>query len=177
MSNRPLDKHLKAGRIGRGLILVAAAIQTTGFIARWSEGKQTTIEAVAVANAYMLSWWAWQGSKHNEKMVREMIENGGVADIEKGTVGKGGEKEKVDLGGTTEQGKEGSEVTTSDTEKEALKEETAEEEKARALREAGPQNLGDAWTATYYVLLVGGAYGFYKLLFPWTASANALAVI
>lgn len=131
MSNRPLDKHLKAGRIGRGLILVAAAIQTTGFIARWSEGKQTTIEAVAVANAYMLSWWAWQGSKHNEKMVREMIENGGVVDIEKGTVGKGGEKEKVDLGGTTEERKEGSEVTIVDTEKEALKEETAEGEKAR----------------------------------------------
>lgn len=55
--------------------------------------------------------------------------------------------------------------------------EGAEEEKARALREAGPQNLGDAWTVTYYVLLVGGAYGFYKLLFPWTASANALALI
>lgn len=111
--------------------MVAAAIQTTGFIARWSEGKQTTIEAVAVANAYMLSWWAWQGSKHNEKTVREMIENGGVADIEKATAVKGDEKEKVDLGGTTEKGKEGSEVTTADTEKEALKEETAEEEKAR----------------------------------------------
>jgi prenyl protein peptidase len=55
--------------------------------------------------------------------------------------------------------------------------EGAEEDKARALREAGPQNLGDAWTVTYYVLLVGGAYGFYRLLFPWTASANALAVI
>jgi hypothetical protein len=127
MSNRPLDKHLKAGRIGRGLILVAAAIQTTGFIARWSEGKQTTIEAVAVANVYMLSWWAWQGSKHNEKTVREMIENGGVADIEKATAVKGDEKEKVDLGGTTQEGKEGSEVTIADTEKEALKEETAEE--------------------------------------------------
>jgi prenyl protein peptidase len=55
--------------------------------------------------------------------------------------------------------------------------EGAEEEKARALREAGPQNLGDAWTVTYYVLLVGGAYGFYKLLFPWTASVNALVAI
>lgn len=53
----------------------------------------------------------------------------------------------------------------------------AEEEKARALREAGPQNLGVAWTVTYYLLLVGGAYGFYVLLFPWTVSANALAVI
>ncbi|CAN9358525.1 unnamed protein product [Alternaria alternata] len=131
MSNRPLGKHIKAGRIGRWLILAAAGLQTTGFIARWSEGKQTTIEAAAVANAYMLSWWAWQGSKHNEKMVREMIENGGVVDIEKGTVRKGGEKEKVDLGGTTEAGKEGSEVTIADTEKEALKKETAEEEKAR----------------------------------------------
>jgi prenyl protein peptidase len=55
--------------------------------------------------------------------------------------------------------------------------EGAQEEKARALREAEPQNLGDAWTVTYYVLLVGGAYGFYKLLFPWTASGNALAAI
>ena len=55
--------------------------------------------------------------------------------------------------------------------------EGAEEEKARALREAGPQNLGDAWTVTYYVLLVGGAYGFYRLLFPWTASSNALVAI
>ena len=55
--------------------------------------------------------------------------------------------------------------------------ETPEEEKARALREAGPPNLGDAWTVTYYVLLVGGAYGFYRLLFPWTASPNALVAI
>jgi prenyl protein peptidase len=53
----------------------------------------------------------------------------------------------------------------------------AEEEKARALREAGPQNLGVVWTVTYYLLLVGGAYGFYALLYRWTASANALAVI
>jgi prenyl protein peptidase len=55
--------------------------------------------------------------------------------------------------------------------------EGAEEEKARALREAGPQNLGIAWTVTYYLLLVGGAYGFYALLYPWTASSNALAVV
>jgi prenyl protein peptidase len=50
------------------------------------------------------------------------------------------------------------------------------EEKARAMRQAGPQNLGVAWTAAYYVLLVGGAWGFYKLLFPWTESSNALAM-
>jgi prenyl protein peptidase len=37
--------------------------------------------------------------------------------------------------------------------------------------------LGVAWTATYYLLLVGGAYGFYAFLYPWTASANALAVV
>lgn len=55
--------------------------------------------------------------------------------------------------------------------------ESAEEEKARAMRDAGPQNLGVAWTATYYVLLVAGAYGFYKLLYPWTASVNSLAVV
>lgn len=55
--------------------------------------------------------------------------------------------------------------------------ESAEEEKARAMKDAGPQNLGVAWTVTYYLLLVSGAYGFYVLLFPWTASGNALAVI
>lgn len=54
--------------------------------------------------------------------------------------------------------------------------EGAEEEKARAMRQAGPQSLGVAWTAAYYALLAGGAWGFYKLLFPWTESANALAV-
>lgn len=57
--------------------------------------------------------------------------------------------------------------------------EGAEGEKARVLREAqmGPQDLGVAWTVVYYVLLVAGAYGFYVLLFPWTESANALAII
>lgn len=56
--------------------------------------------------------------------------------------------------------------------------EGAEEEKAKAMKEAaGPQNLGVAWTVAYYVLLVGGAYGFYELLFPWTESANALAIL
>jgi len=57
--------------------------------------------------------------------------------------------------------------------------EGAEEEKARAMssRQAeGPQSLGVGWTAAYYALLVGGAYGFYRLLFPWTESGNALAV-
>ena len=54
--------------------------------------------------------------------------------------------------------------------------ESAEKEKARAMRQAGPQSLGVAWTAAYYVLLVGGAWGFYKLLFPWTESPNALAM-
>ncbi|KAH9821472.1 CAAX protease self-immunity, partial [Teratosphaeria destructans] len=39
----------------------------------------------------------------------------------------------------------------------------------------GPQNLGMAWTWVYYVLLVVGAFGFYKLLFPLTESNNALA--
>lgn len=55
--------------------------------------------------------------------------------------------------------------------------EGAEEEKARAIREAqaGPRDLGVAWTVVYYALLVAGAFGFYKLLFPWTESANALS--
>jgi prenyl protein peptidase len=54
--------------------------------------------------------------------------------------------------------------------------ESAEEEKARRTRQSGPQSLGVAWTAAYYALLVGGAWGFYKLLFPWTESSNALAM-
>ena len=54
--------------------------------------------------------------------------------------------------------------------------ESTEEKKARAMREAGSRNLGVGWTVAYYVLLVGGAWGFYKLLFPWTESSNALAM-
>ncbi|KAF2767484.1 hypothetical protein EJ03DRAFT_276006 [Teratosphaeria nubilosa] len=37
------------------------------------------------------------------------------------------------------------------------------------------RNLGIAWTWAYYALLVVGAFGFYKLLFPLTESSNALA--
>lgn len=39
----------------------------------------------------------------------------------------------------------------------------------------GPQNLGVGWTAAYYVLIFAGSYGFYALLWPLTASQNALA--
>lgn len=35
---------------------------------------------------------------------------------------------------------------------------------------------GIAWTVAYYVILVAGAYGFYKGLFPLTDSSNALPV-
>jgi prenyl protein peptidase len=38
----------------------------------------------------------------------------------------------------------------------------------------GPQNLGLGWTIVYYALIFGGAYGFYRLLFPLTESTNAL---
>ena len=34
--------------------------------------------------------------------------------------------------------------------------------------------LGLAWTLVYYVLLVSGAYGFYKYFWSWTESTNAL---
>jgi prenyl protein peptidase len=39
---------------------------------------------------------------------------------------------------------------------------------------AAAGQLGVAWTVTYYVLLVTGAYGFYKFLWTWTESPNAL---
>jgi len=39
----------------------------------------------------------------------------------------------------------------------------------------GPQNTGIAWTLVYYVLLVLGAVGFYRLLFPLTESSHGLA--
>lgn len=39
----------------------------------------------------------------------------------------------------------------------------------------GPRNLGVAWTVVYYVLILVGAYGFYRLLFPLTESRYALA--
>jgi len=37
------------------------------------------------------------------------------------------------------------------------------------------QPLGVEWTVAYYALLFGGAYGFYKLLWPLTESSYALA--
>lgn len=36
------------------------------------------------------------------------------------------------------------------------------------------KGFGVGWTVTYYMLLVGGAVGFWKLLYPLTASALAL---
>ena len=36
---------------------------------------------------------------------------------------------------------------------------------------------GTSWTVAYYVLLFTGAFGFYKLLWPLTESANRLAVL
>lgn len=38
------------------------------------------------------------------------------------------------------------------------------------------QGLSIAWTVTYYVLIFLGSFGFYKLLWPLTESANALAL-
>ena len=43
--------------------------------------------------------------------------------------------------------------------------------------QVGPVNLGMQWTIAYYALLVVGAFGFYKLLWPLTASSNALAML
>lgn len=48
-------------------------------------------------------------------------------------------------------------------------------EQEKAAQGALPRNLGVQWTVGYYLLLVGGAVGFYRLLFPLTASSNALA--
>ncbi|KAK3049544.1 CAAX prenyl protease [Extremus antarcticus] len=39
----------------------------------------------------------------------------------------------------------------------------------------GPKNLGLAWTVVYYALVLVGAYGFWRLLFPLTESRFALA--
>jgi prenyl protein peptidase len=36
---------------------------------------------------------------------------------------------------------------------------------------------GIGWTVAYYVILVAGAYGFCKNLFPLTDSRNALPVV
>lgn len=36
---------------------------------------------------------------------------------------------------------------------------------------------GPNWTIAYYTLLFSGAFGFYKLLWPMTASNNALAAL
>ncbi|TKA68636.1 hypothetical protein B0A55_07376 [Friedmanniomyces simplex] len=53
-----------------------------------------------------------------------------------------------------------------------------EDSKAAAahVREAvGPRNLGVGWTVGYYVLMFMGSFGFYRMLWPLTESANALA--
>lgn len=54
---------------------------------------------------------------------------------------------------------------------------SAEREKAAKEAYQQPQNLGLQWTVGYYVLLVTGAFGFYRLLYPLTASSNALATL
>lgn len=41
--------------------------------------------------------------------------------------------------------------------------------------EPAPRDLSLGWTVAYYVLLVAGAFAFYRLLFPWTESTHALA--
>jgi prenyl protein peptidase len=40
----------------------------------------------------------------------------------------------------------------------------------------GARNLGIAWTVMYYALIPVGMFGFYELLWPLTASRNALAM-
>lgn len=35
--------------------------------------------------------------------------------------------------------------------------------------------LGVAWTIAYYVLLIAGAFGWYKMLWPWTESQLCLS--
>lgn len=45
-------------------------------------------------------------------------------------------------------------------------------QKKRKYREM--YTLGVGWTVGYYVLLVGGAWGFYRLLWTLTESGNAL---
>ncbi|CAI9631101.1 unnamed protein product [Alternaria burnsii] len=132
MSNESVDKHLKKGRIGFWLLVVAAVLQTSVFISKWIEGKHTKLDAFAVANSYLLCWWAWGVARKNEKIARDMMENGGVADIEKGNMCKGDEKEKAGLGVIKEEGKEGSEVTTAVIEEKACKEETTMKEKVES---------------------------------------------
>ncbi|KAK5730443.1 CAAX prenyl protease [Elasticomyces elasticus] len=55
---------------------------------------------------------------------------------------------------------------------------TEEEREAKAayVQIPGSNNLGVGWTVVYYVLIVAGSIGFYRLLWPLTESTNALAV-
>ena len=56
-----------------------------------------------------------------------------------------------------------------------MKDKDSNEQKAAQILNAGMKDLGIGWTVVYYVLLVAGACGFYRLLWPLTQSANALA--
>ncbi|OQN95969.1 hypothetical protein B0A48_17912 [Cryoendolithus antarcticus] len=49
-------------------------------------------------------------------------------------------------------------------------------ERARQATTAVSTRLGLSWTVVYYVLILAGAYGFYRLLFTLTESPNALVV-
>ncbi|KAF7678928.1 hypothetical protein GT037_002676 [Alternaria burnsii] len=129
MSNESVDRLLRKGRIGFWLLVVAAVLQTSVFISKWIEGKHTMFDAAAVVNSCLLCWWAWGVARKNEKIAREIMENGGDADIEKGNMCKRDEKEKAGWGVITEEGKQSSEVTTAEIEEEALKEEAKTKEK------------------------------------------------
>ncbi|KAK6419606.1 CAAX prenyl protease, partial [Oleoguttula sp. CCFEE 5521] len=49
-------------------------------------------------------------------------------------------------------------------------------ERDRVVTAVDSTRLGLSWTVMYYVLILAGAYGFYRLLFPLTESPNALVV-
>lgn len=55
-----------------------------------------------------------------------------------------------------------------------MQEQSENEKKAAEMMKTGPKNLGVTWTIPYYLLLIGGAYGFHRLLWTLTESPNAL---
>ncbi|EME48288.1 hypothetical protein DOTSEDRAFT_42514 [Dothistroma septosporum NZE10] len=55
-----------------------------------------------------------------------------------------------------------------------MQEQSDDEKNAASGMKAGRGNVGVVWTVVYYLLLVVGSYGFYRLLWKLTESGNAL---
>ncbi|KAF2161079.1 hypothetical protein M409DRAFT_69948 [Zasmidium cellare ATCC 36951] len=89
--------------------------------------------------------------------------------------GKVGQVDDWDITPDVAQGKRDDTIEHVRVGNSVVKDTDENEAKAAKVLGAGVKNLGSTWTVAYYLLLVVGAFGFYRLLFVLTESKNALA--